>query len=133
MLHRVDFRKFVLRFSALCSGVCSPHAQFAWGPAEQPSFFRACAACRQHLLILLAEYRAHPWQHQQRFPHSQGPAQHTGYAEPDSALELFTTSCAASCTPTLLPRFVLSSFLIVISGYPDFSLIFFRGSTKSHF
>ena len=31
-----------------------------------------------------------------RFPDSPGAEQHTGYAEPDSALELFTTSGAAS-------------------------------------
>ena len=35
------YRKFVLRFSALAApltALCSPRAQFTWGPAEQQSF-----------------------------------------------------------------------------------------------
>ena len=35
------YRKFVLRFSALAAkltALCSPSAQFTWGPAEQQSF-----------------------------------------------------------------------------------------------
>ena len=55
-----------------------------------------------------------------RFPDGPGPAPHTGYAEPDLALELFTASGAASAfvaagpsaEPTSQPRFARRSPLI---------------------
>ena len=54
-----------------------------------------------------------------RFPDGPGPAPHTGYAEPDSALELFTASGAASAFVAAgpsaeSPRFLHADFAAAI-------------------
>ena len=232
------YRKFVLRFSALAApltALCSPRAQFTWGPAEQQSFDALKAALTSapvlrvwdparptrlltdaselavsaileqpddagafhpvafesrkltqpersyppHLLELLAVVHAlkalrpylldkpfelhtdnaslqwlqqqrHVSHHQarwlnllaeyqyrvvhipgrtnpadfltrKRFPDGQGPAPHTGYDEPDSALELFTVSGAPAASAFVAagpaaesPRFLHADFAAAV-------------------